>query len=243
MSVTVDTNAGEHRLFAELSRLRPGVVRQRLDLGDVLAEHDGKELCFERKTLSDYCSSLVKGHLMEQIARLVGSEGCAHRSVVLCLEASILPNCVQGEPLNYVHTALPSTTFWSSLNTISLKYGIHVMWARTSEEMALQVHLLLERFLSGQLEPTCVAPLAGMPDRPVAKRKRDAADGQQMVHLLQSLPGLGKRAAALAAHYPTLAALCAASHAELAAFQVGTRKLGPKLASTLRAVCHGPPTE
>ena len=74
-TVRVDTNVGETPLFDAL-QARLGaeqVVRERLDVGDVVLSAGGDTLLVERKTWVDLASSLTDGRYAEQKARLLAA--------------------------------------------------------------------------------------------------------------------------------------------------------------------------
>lgn len=249
--ITVDTNPGEDALFGALCDGSDAATttRRRLDVGDVLIErpprreeedndddsaHCCRALTLERKTWPDLASSLHDGRFHEQKARaLLDDDDDAshhHRRHAYVIEGALPPW--------HGRTA----ALYAALCKTVLRDGVTVFHTRNPSDTA---QLCL--YLAKQMRTDGLAPGGGGHTRVLAggtlkRRKRDNLDGTPQALLramLATIPGMSpaKADALLAADYADAPALARASEAQLADVRVGGgRRLGPKLAATIKSV-------
>lgn len=241
MQVLVDTNPAEtplhdslHGLLAAGSSPRGSLSRKRLDVGDVEIRFEDRVFVIERKaSLADLCAGFQDGRYHEQKSRLVhaGDEGEKRTPLYVIegldvIEWSDNPIPYSGVRYDQVQAAIVKT---------SLRDGIPVLFSRNCEETARLVAYIAKQISLRGFEPKNVSHLAGAR---VAKRKRQCTADKLWATMLSTIPGMGMaRAQRVAAAYPTLSALAAASEEELADVAVaGGRRLGPALAKVLHAL-------
>lgn len=254
--IRVDTNAGEDALALALERRRPegvSVVRERLDVGDVLltttttlpreegegggrGPEDAPTLCFERKTWSDLASSLCDGRYAEQKSRILdnGTDSSA------CQYAYVVEGPIPS--WDEARRGPSSKCMWTALVKTALRDGLHVLHANTTEDTASLLLYALDQLRKGELAPDR-RPRRSVPG--VQKRKRDNLVTSEGIlrAMLTTVPGMSAdRATAVCERYPSVASLQACTASDLSQIVVGSRKLGPKLASVLKSVMTTSPS-
>ncbi len=128
--IYVDNRELHSSVVAHL-REHPAILEERqLVIGDYICS---EKVCAERKTVSDFLSSLVDQRLFSQLESLAAAyekpilllEG---NSEALFFERSIHPNAIRG-----------------ALASISLDYRIPIIWTRNPRETAAQLYWIANR--------------------------------------------------------------------------------------------------
>lgn len=199
-----------HNAVVEALQPRPGVAVkvQRLALGDYAVE----ECVFERKTVVDFAHSLVDGRLFSQARRLVlWTTRCA---LILEGHAAELPP-----------TGVSREALLGAMVTLTLVFRLPVLRTWDAIETA---NLLC--YAGEQLG-------RATDDVPLFHGRRPRQRRRQRLAVLQSLPGIGpKRAALLLDHFQTVAAVVAASPEAL----VELPGLGSATAHRMHDLLHTP---
>ena len=288
-TVRVDTNVGETPLFDAL-QARLGaeqVVRERLDVGDVVLSAGGDTLLVERKTWVDLASSLTDGRYAEQKARLLAAASAAASASSAAAAAPAPPSprgainvddedeeeqqvleaggigdgggggttrvlyLIEGGLKGWAGTVggsmgglsmMKNAQLEAALVLTAVRDGVPVLRTKDAAHTAELLVYLLGKLRAGELR---LGSGGGGYASPLKKRKRDnmttAATWQVM--LAQPLGMSARKAAAVAAAYPTMAALASATEDDLAAVRVPSagaasagRRLGPSVAKTLAAL-------
>ena len=175
---------------------------ERLPVGDYLIEGG---ILIERKTHSDFATSLVDGRLFPQAAALVRSP---HRPIVL----------LEG-PVPAQMPAVHAHALKGAMLSLAVMWRLPVICSRNPEES-----LRILRLLAGQLASTNLEVLQRYDRKPkrLASRK---------LYVLQGLPGVGPALAnRLLVHFGSVERVMTADQGLLA--QV--RGIGPKKARRIR---------
>lgn len=225
--ILVDTNPAEDVVAATLaSRHDVPTRRKRLDVGDVHVEGGATTFVIERKRWSDLAASICDGRFHEQKARMKNKEEDADAPVVQWVY--VIEGALAGWQGS--HRGMAHKCMWAAVVKTALRDGVPVMHTASAEDTASLCAYLHE--MDGARRATVVG--VG-----TYKRKRDnlREPGHVLRAMLVNVPGISvAKADYVLAAYPTVAALCAASAAELAAVGCGGRALGPKMAQALKAV-------
>jgi hypothetical protein len=153
MIITRDTREQRKRGYA-FSNWKPTVFRDTLVTGDYSLFRHHHEVSVERKTLSDWYSSIgrERERFLEEMRRL---SSIRYRAVVV--EASLLEAI---HPEDHRYTGLKSEQVWGTLLTINVNYRIPIIWAVTrsgGEESTyrflLRCHTLLTQYKALPLMP------------------------------------------------------------------------------------------
>ena len=236
--ICVDTNAAENMLYARIEVAADGlprcnVVRERLDLGDVMLvatdENDQptRRILVERKKWSDWAASVQDGRYQEQKCRALGaSDHEVPTTFMYLIENAMTPEW-DDKTRGMANKALMA----ADLNT-QLRDGLPVFHTNGNADSAKVVVYLFKKLQEGKLEPKraedAVAPVVGM-----YKRKAQClGDGAaQYRSMLAGIHGMSAaKTNALAEAYPSFVDLIEAEERDLATLKAGSRKLGPALA-------------
>ena len=237
--ITVDSNSAERHIFSCLAdelREDAGVHVQvrRLDVGDVEITVPGQRLLIERKTAADMAASICDGRYREQKRRIQAGVDHADadpaRAIYIVETARPLDMRrdvrVGGMPMANVAAALVKTAVRDSMPVLYTSGVTDTVWLLAYMARELQ---------RGGFEP----PARGDYTYCVKKRRRENTEDPAVLYrlMLMQVPGMSAaKAGAIATRYPRFVDLHGAVAAELAAIDVGARKLGPKLASRLLQV-------
>ena len=293
-TVRVDTNVGETPLFDAL-QARLGaeqVVRERLDVGDVVLSAGGDTLLVERKTWVDLASSLTDGRYADQKARLLAAASASAAASAAAAAAPAPPSprgainvddedeeeqqvleaggigdgggggttrvlyLIEGGLKGWAGTVggsmgglsmMKNAQLEAALVLTAVRDGVPVLRTKDAAHTAELLVYLLGKLRAGELRLGSGGGGGGGGGYAslLKKRKRDnmttAATWQVM--LAQPLGMSARKAAAVAAAYPTMAALASATEDDLAAVRVPSagaasagRRLGPSVAKTLAAL-------
>lgn len=235
-TIVVDTNVHETSLFDELhARLGDAVERRRLDVGDVQVSCGDRRITFERKTPSDWASSMHDGRLKAQRARAILNPQAVGRFVYL-LEALHLP---RDDPELLRFSKIRMSSLYDSVIRTTLHEGLPVFCVPNVAQAADLIFYAAKQLRAGGLAPPTYTISDALGKSP-GTNKRKLALTNMMESVLRGVPGLGKGAAAVAATYPTMAALCAATENEIAGVKIDEdRRIGIALANKLYVLAHG----
>lgn len=217
-----DTNSAETGVCNELEALNCPFKRCALPVGDFRV--DGPELAvvIERKRVEDYRASILDGRLRCQKQRMIE----------LIADSDVKTKCivvVEGNRVGWSTEAgvrgVSDKSMSGSFLRSFLRDEIACLFTATPRETAMMMMTIVEFVGSKAARPGLLG-----------KRPRSLVMDSPVTSLLVAVPGVGKTAAvALAAVYPTAAALVAATPIDLAATQLSAkRKLGPKIAATIK---------
>lgn len=249
VSVTVDTNAGENRLFDELAlRFADStsvlLQRRRLDLGDVVvcaidpdSKLISKELVIERKTWSDWSASICDGRYKEQKHRFMASVSQSDA------RDTQLVYVVEGTLVSWASDTKTGGVSNKSLNAAIIKTqlrdNIPVLRTTGVVDTADTVAYVAQCLGKGQLhfDSSNVSRNAG---RVATKRKRSNLDDPKrlFVEMLSVVPGMSvKKSECVASAFPSMSSLMLASLTDIESISCGdgqkARKLGKALASRI----------
>jgi ERCC4-type nuclease len=262
-SIVVDTHAGETALYAALVRLFDDatVTRRKLDVGDVMLVADAGTVYVERKTWLDLASSLIDRRYVEQKARLrslvaQGGGGGGEAAAAAAAAVYLVEGALTGwsgkvgggsERLGGV-ARMNNAQVEAAVVMTSVRDGVPVLRSKDTAHSAALVGYLFDKLRAGELLPPPsggggAAAASGYAGLVTKKRRRDnmTTETTWEVMLAQVSGMSAHKAAALAKVYPSMAALAAASEAELAAVMVppagreakAARRLGPAVAQRL----------
>jgi ERCC4-type nuclease len=236
--ITVDTNAGENTLFDKLVQLRGDsqTRRERLDLGDIkVTLENGKVLLLERKSWSDWVSSLRDGRYKNQKARLLSHRDTSEGNVSLfyILETPAVPTHAG------TTAGMPNSQAFAALMKTQLRDNIVVLWASSSEDIAHQVAYIADTYERGGFQQSTQIAASGYAGVVQHSKKRKNAEEDQFAIMLSSMPGVSARKAhVITKAYATPAALVHAYQA-LASDKLrdkmledlidGDKRLGPSI--------------
>jgi ERCC4-type nuclease len=262
-SVVVDTNVGETPLYEALVRKFDAqtVTRQRLDVGDVVLTADTGTVIVERKTWLDLASSLIDRRYVEQKARMLAvarggggadDEGEAAEGAATAVPLYVVEGALTGwsgkvggghEGLGGL-ARMTNAQVEAAVVMTSVRDGVPVLRSKDAAHTAELVCYLYTQLCDGKLiADGGAAASTGYAGLVAKKRRRDNMTTETTWEvMLAQVPGMSAhKATAVAKVYPSMAALAAASEAELAAVMVppagreakAARRLGPAVAQRL----------
>ncbi|MGY6741109.1 MAG: ERCC4 domain-containing protein [Cecembia sp.] len=191
LEVTVDDREPNDLLLEFRKRGNIILSKKRLAVGDILFDN---QLLVERKTVADFCQSLIQGRLFDQIVRMLKSK----INAVLIIEGSendfdksgVRPNALKG-----------------AIVSISLKFKVPIL---RSTDISQTVDILLQCYRQIEQVADVYAPN-------VWKKRLGAKHAFDPIYLkklrvLTSFPGLGQdRAMKLIQKFSTLERIFASS--------------------------------
>jgi ERCC4-type nuclease len=224
--LTVDNR--EHDLIPLLTSLGVTHTVQQLPVADLwigtsLAEPVEGGIIAERKSIRDLEASILDGRYREQRGRILA----------YCQEHKTQPLYILEGSLTHTRT-LPVTTLMKYISRLTLRYQIPVIQTASLQETALLVQSLTEQW---QEDPTALkrtTELVKVSDGIHVQKKANAAD-TFAVGCLAQCPGVSVKMAEaiLAATGGTLRGVMDTQPAVLAEIKVGTRRVGPAVATRL----------
>ncbi|MBN2367784.1 hypothetical protein JXC34_02105, partial [Candidatus Woesearchaeota archaeon] len=135
---------------------------QKLDVGDYLASQD---LCIEHKTVEDFIDSIIDRRLFTQLKDMK-----KYRKQLLILE---------GESDIYSHRKLHPNAIRGMLATVSVDYGIPIMYSKNPDESALLMAVIAKRIQSNDKKEFTLHSA-----KPLTLK-------EQQEYIISALPGVG----------------------------------------------------
>jgi ERCC4-type nuclease len=237
--VTLVLDNREHGLAAELTRRGVPFVSRPLDVGDIAifdAAGETPLLVAERKTHADFAMSNTDGRYREQRARLMAVRG-GGVAVLYILEGTWTLNGTQ--------------SFWGGRMTeehlqrltsrLLLRYGLPVLATASLAETARWCQILCEQLKDDpavfhpedDMAAAGAAAMASFTASLHTVKKANKTPTGTAGGMLSAIPGLGaKRVSALLA-VASIAELAAMTVTQIAALEVGGKRIGDKLAATI----------
>ena len=211
---TQEQRSGIPDLLAAMPQVHIEVIPLRM--GDYDVGGDPRRV-FERKTGSDFLSSLAQGRLFAQLTALRKSRFAP----ILLLE---------GDPLRVSHSQMRPESVRGALAYIAASLRVPILPSSGPTDSAHLVYTVAKRCQVGKvrslLEQAAHGPPAG---------RRRATQSEQQMHILLALPGIGHvTARAVCARFRSLHDLLNADAAELATVP----GVGPLRAAALEQLLH-----
>jgi len=218
----------------ELIRLLPNEQTKNLPVADIWISVTENQMpseggiLIERKTITDFEASFLDGRYREQRTRLLAFAHENKASPMYILEGNI-----------NVTRSTESATLQQLLNRLQLRYKIPVMVTDSAASTA-KLCQLLEKQL--QTDPKCFIYEQVAYDQTIHVKKKDNQSDSKYLYLamIQQVSGIsGAIASKLQEVYPKLSDLWLVEEKDLVEVKIGSRKLGPKVASKLYNALHG----
>ena len=152
----------------ELSKLSVRVYFSRLPVADYVVN---QEIAVERKSVSDFVSSIYDSRLFYQAARISASYAKPYL-------------LIEGDSTEVEHLARNLRSFYGAIADVTLAYGLRVIYTANVKETAMAIAELVSHARARPLStvPSAVPPKAkGIP--------------QQQLYLVSSIPGVGRKLA------------------------------------------------
>ena len=266
-AICVDTHAAETGVYEALAaRFGDQVVtRRRLDVGDVELTADAGSMIIERKTWPDLAKSLSDGRYAEQKARILSLVGAAGGEAEEEEGEEPTEGGATPSRTTAVYVVEGALTGWhgkvggsmggtsqvrnaqleAAIVSTGVRDGVPVLRSKDAAHTVELIAYLFDKLRKGEwggASSPAAAGYAGL----VKKRKRDnfttATTWEVMLSQVQGMSA--NKAAAVAAAFPTMTALAAASKEALAGILVPAarggsgkaRRLGPAVAERLVAL-------
>lgn len=119
------------------------------------------------------------------------------------------------------------------LDTLSLSYGVHVIWAPSTSCVTHRLVALAKKLSSGSLNPRTTLQLSTQVLSGKRRSRPDSVEDNSLL-MLASLPRCSDVVAkAILARFGSISQLCKASEEEVASVKVGAKSVGPTLARRL----------
>ncbi|MGC8479490.1 MAG: ERCC4 domain-containing protein [Candidatus Micrarchaeia archaeon] len=200
LSIIVDNRERNYELLEGLSQSNVKIVFKQLPVGDYIIS---ERMCVERKTITDFESSIIDSRIFDQADRLSKS----FTKPILILEGDIN------------NTNLGRNVILGTILTLYRKYSILVINSISPEETS---YLLLKFAEKEQLEEKREPRLAGI--------KKSHSNYESQIILLSSIPGVGtKLAINLLEKFKSIKNIANATPSELMEIE----KIGKKKANTI----------
>ncbi len=186
-----------------LEELGADVVCKQLKVGDYILS---KRVCVERKTTSDFLSSMMSQRLFRQLEEISGN----FESPILILE---------GSPSNLFSNGIHPNAIRGALSSISIDYRIPMLWTQNPKETAAQIYRMAHREQVGKSTEVSVRGA-----------KKPADIGRLQEFIVAGLPNVNSRLSArLLERFGSVKGVFTATHEELK----GIDKIGDKKASQI----------
>ncbi|MCD6468814.1 MAG: ERCC4-type nuclease [Thermoplasmata archaeon] len=180
-----------------------------LPVGDIVLLFQNHAVLVERKTVSDFVSSIRSNRLWEQLLKIMRTKrmyGYKIKRKILIVHGSVLDNLLLlDKNLN--------SRFWASfsgaLMEITYVYGIPAFFLEDDSAVPTFLRILCKRELSGSND-------AFPKPRWFRKKARNLPEKEQRIYFLSSLPNVGEVLARnLIEHFGSIAAVANATIEEL----------------------------
>jgi DNA excision repair protein ERCC-4 len=166
--VIVDERERQSGVPDRLSRLDVRVYYTRLAVGDYVVN---PEIAAERKSISDFVSSVYDGRLFAQASALSSS----YRKPYIIVEGDV----------NQVGSMVKNlASYYGAIASVTLAYDLRLMHTANADETALAIAALVKNSRARPMPPGLVQP---------PPKSKDEA--QQQLYFVSSLPGVGMKLA------------------------------------------------
>lgn len=222
----------------ELAPLLAPWPTRTLPVGDIWIGLSGDQvgrggLVIERKTTDDLEASILDGRYREQRTRLT----------TYCQQQGARPLYIIEGLMDRLWGKLTQETLQKYLNRLMLRYGVPVIHTESTAATAALCKTLAAQIAAEPQVFVAADPTALSYSSTVAVTKKANREDPHnfAATALQGCPGISSTAAEaiLTAVGGTLRGALSATEAELAAVQVGKRRLGPAVAKRLISLLHG----
>lgn len=233
----------EHGLAAALTALGVTYTSAQLDVGDFMIQTATGEplLVAERKSHVDFAASNQDGRYREQRARLMAVRG-GGVAVLYILEG----RWTGDSDRRVGHTRATEGQLRRLLSRLVLRYGMPVLESDGLAGTATWCRTLLAQLSDdaavfqpeGDMATATAAAMSTMTAALSANKKGNKTAAGAASAMLSGIPGLGgKRVEALLAEH-SIATLTGLGATELSALQVGGKRIGEKLGTTIHEALH-----
>jgi len=166
--VYVDVRERESGIAGILNELGCTVVEKQLEVGDYIP---GKEIVIERKSISDFVSSIVDGRLSKQLINMAESY---ERPLVI----------VEGDKEKLFETNMHRNAIIGMLTSIALNYRVPVLFTDSARETANYIFVIAKREQAGKGS-----------DVRLRIGRKGLTLGEQQRFVVESLPLIGPKMA------------------------------------------------
>jgi len=222
---------------SELISLLPNATVKALPIADIWigVGEDGvvKEggIVIERKSVRDFEASILDGRYREQRGRILS----------YCQEHKTQPLYILEGGLSSGTGRLEKKALMKFLNRLVFHYQLPVLQTGSVRETAELVQHLMDQWTEDPTSLQRTTELIKVSDGIHVQKKANAADPKQFaIACLAQCPGVSvKMAEALITAMGTLKAVMEADIKQLAEIKVGSRKVGPVVATRLHGIMNG----
>ena len=221
--ICVDTNPGEDSVFSSLQKMGENVERKRMDVGDVLISFEESRVCLERKTWSDFSSSICDGRYKEQKERMVEEE----TTYVFAIEGAVVP------PWEGKMGRINNVCLWGAVVKTSLRDGMPVFHTSSSDDTARLCSYILKQMKDGSFQKN------GKVIPGTSKRKRENLSSPSSIlrAMLVVIPGMSiSKADCILSKWGSVSELAIAKEKDVSDTVCSGRRIGPKLAASICSV-------
>ncbi len=205
--VIVDERERQSGVPDRLSKLDVRVYYSRLAVGDYVVN---PEIAAERKSISDFVSSVYDGRLFAQASALSSS----YRKPYIIVEGDVTQVSSMVKNL---------ASYYGAIASVTLAYDLRLMHTANADETALAVAALVKNSRAKPLPPGLVQP---------PPKSKDEA--QQQLYFVSSLPGVGmKLAKRMLGRYGTPRRVASLTEAQFAMIPGVGAKRASKIAHVL----------
>jgi hypothetical protein len=215
----------ERQLITVLTAMSVPFTTASLDVGDVLLQADDGAplLVAERKTYADFASSIKDGRYREQRTRLMATRGQGV-AVLYILEGSTTEDTLQ-----------------RMMSRLLLRYGMPILQTTSVQDTANWCRLLLKQisdditvFHPEGLAAEVAGAMATYTATFSTVKKGNKTAGTTAIAMLSTVPGLGAKRVQGLLELKTISQLCLMTAAEVGDLEVGGRRIGLPVATTLK---------
>lgn len=184
--IIVDYREKNSMIPAELISNRCEIEFQNLSVGDYVVEN----VVIERKTVSDFLSSMVNKHLLNQLQHLQNAE-----KKILIIEG------IEDNELYHEKSGISENAIRGFMLSIILSYNVPIILTKNSEDTAKFLTVLAKK----------------LPNEVSLKLKKKSQDvNEQIQYIIEGFPGIGlKTARKLLNHFKTIKNIINADEEEI----------------------------
>ena len=228
--IKVDSNAAELFFCEYLSSLNIEFERQRLDVGDIIIYNEKCEFVLERKTWKDLSASICDGRWLEQQSRMNSNADDGNE------KKKLFGHIIEGELIDWNQVSnMNPKAIWGALIKAQVRDGYYIFHSADKKSSADLVMYIQKQLNSDGFELKNNRIVSGVGH----KRKRDnLTDPKSLfVAMLTMIPGISKQKADIIVEiYGSISQLQAASAEDISNIKYGERKMGKKLADSIKNI-------